>query len=153
MKRGAAAQRCDFQVQERAGRADWAAVYSAPAGRAALNDLRGWPLPCLARPPRVEHALTSSNVAQSYPYTTETEAERAAAIARAAEKFDGLADKIAAESEPMVYDDPQEPGRPHRTWVFVCPQHVSGRLHVAGFARERRALFTVCDEGGDTYLR
>src|SRR5262245_47008031 len=23
------------------------AVYSAPAGRAALNDLRGWPLPCL----------------------------------------------------------------------------------------------------------
>ena len=23
------------------------AVYSAPAGRAALNDLRGWPFPCL----------------------------------------------------------------------------------------------------------
>jgi hypothetical protein len=22
------------------------AVYSAPAGRAALNDLRGWPFPC-----------------------------------------------------------------------------------------------------------
>lgn len=95
----------------------------------------------------------TSNVAQSYPYTTETEAERAAAIARAIERFDGLAEKIAAESEPMVYDDPEEPGRPHRTWVFVCPQHVSGRLHAAGYARERHALFTVCDEGGETYLR
>jgi hypothetical protein len=23
------------------------AIYSGPAGRAALNDLRGWPFPCL----------------------------------------------------------------------------------------------------------
>ena len=97
--------------------------------------------------------MTSSNVAQSYPYTTETEAERAEAIRLAIEKFDGLADRITAESDPIPDLGPDEPGRPHRWWVFVCPQHVSGRLHVAGYARERHALFTVCDEGGETYLR
>ncbi len=95
----------------------------------------------------------SSNVAQSYPYTTETESERALKIAALTEQFDGLRDKIAAESEPVAYDDPEEPGRPNRMWVFVCPKHVSGRLHVAGYARERHALFAVCDEGGETYLR
>jgi hypothetical protein len=95
----------------------------------------------------------TSNIAQNYPYTTETEQDRAAVIARAAVQFDGLADKIAAESEPLVYDQPDEPGRPHRTWVFVCPTHINGRLHVAGYARERHAMYTVCDEGGETYLR
>ena len=95
----------------------------------------------------------TSNVAQSYPYTTETDADRAAAVERAVAQFGGLSEKIAAESEPLVYEDPDEPGRPQRTWVFVCPQHISGRLHVAGFARERHALYTVCDEGGETYLR
>jgi len=95
----------------------------------------------------------TSNVAQSYPYTSETEAQRAAAIARAVEQFEGLADRVAAESEPMPELGPDEPGRPHRSWVFVCPSHVTGRLHVAGYARERHALFTVCDEGGETYLR
>jgi hypothetical protein len=95
----------------------------------------------------------TSNVAQSYPYTSETEADRVAAIEKATEQFDGLADRISAESEPLTYDEPDEPGRPNRSWVFVCPTHISGRLHVAGFARERHALFTVCDEGGETYLR
>ena len=95
----------------------------------------------------------TSNVAQSYPYTSETEDERRAMVAAATEKFAGLGDKIAAESEPIGDLGPDEPGRPHRSWVFVCPKHVSGRLHVAGFARERHALFTVCDEGGETYLR
>jgi hypothetical protein len=37
--------------------------------------------------------------------------------------------------------------------VFVCPKHVTGRLHVAGYARERHAMYVVCDEGGETYLR
>jgi hypothetical protein len=96
----------------------------------------------------------SSNVSQSYPYTTETEAERAAAVARAVEQFDGLAEKIAAESSPLPDLGPDEPGRPHRSWVFVCPRDdFSGRLHVAGYALERKALFTVCDTHGDTYLR
>jgi hypothetical protein len=95
----------------------------------------------------------SSNVAQSYPYTTETEAERAAAVERAVGQFDGLRDKISAEAEPLAYDEPDEPGRPHRAWVFVCPAHIDGRLHVAGYARERHGLFVVCDTGGETYLR
>lgn len=95
----------------------------------------------------------TSNVAQSYPYTTEIEAERVAAVERTALRFDGLAQKIADESEPIPQDVPDEPGRPNRSWVFVCPRHVTGRLHVAGYARERHALYVVCDEGGETYLR
>ena len=95
----------------------------------------------------------SSNVAQSYPYTSETEAERAAAIERAASRFEGLPNAIAANADPIPDLGPDEPGRPHRHWVFVCPQHIDGRLHVAGFAKEKQALFTVCDEGGETYLR
>ncbi len=95
----------------------------------------------------------TSNVAQSYPYTTETEAERAAAIDRAITQFPELADKIAAEAEPLPDLGPDEPGRPHRSWVFVCPTHIDGRLHVAGYAKERHALFTVCGVGGETYLR
>ena len=95
----------------------------------------------------------SSNVAQSYPYRAETEAERRAAIERATAQFEGLAAKIAEESEPLPDPGPDEPGRPNRSWTFVCPSHVSGRLHTAGYARERRALYVVCDEGGETYLR
>ena len=78
---------------------------------------------------------------------------REAAIALRRSTFTGLADTISAESEPLPDQGPAEPGQPHRTWVFVCPKHVSGRLHVAGYAREKHALFTVCDEGGETYLR
>jgi len=95
----------------------------------------------------------TSNVAQSYPYSTETESEREVAIAQAASKFDGLAKKIQDESEPLDLTEQDEPGRPNRSWVFVCPQHVSGRLHVAGYSRERHALYVVCDAGGETYLR
>jgi hypothetical protein len=95
----------------------------------------------------------TSNVAQSYPYTTETEADRATAIARTLDRFSDLGEKIAAESEPLPDPGPAEPGRPHRSWVFVCPKHINGRLHVGGYARERHALYTVCDEGGETYLR
>ncbi|HEY7023448.1 MAG TPA: hypothetical protein VH371_00655 [Candidatus Limnocylindrales bacterium] len=95
----------------------------------------------------------TSNVAQSYPYTTETEAERTAAVEVAASKFEGLAKKIADESEPLDLEQQAEPGRPDRSWVFVCPKHVTGRLHVAGYSRERHALYVVCDEGGETYLR
>jgi hypothetical protein len=95
----------------------------------------------------------TSNVAQSYPYTTETDEARAAAVAAAVERFPELADRIAAESQPLEFDQPPEPGRPHKTWVFVCPRHVTGRLHVCGYAQEAHALYTVCDEGGETYLR
>ena len=96
----------------------------------------------------------SSNVAQSYPYTTETEDERATAVARAVGQFDGLGAKIEAETTPLPDLGTAEPGRPHRWWVFVCPKPpFDGRLHVAGYALERHALYTVCDTCGDTYLR
>ena len=92
-------------------------------------------------------------MSQSYPYSSETEDQRSAAIATATGKFEGLGDTIKAESQALTYDAPAEPGQPHRSWVFVCPKHVSGRLHVAGYAREKHALFVVCDEGGETYFR
>lgn len=95
----------------------------------------------------------TSNVAQSYPYSTETETDRAAAIERATAQFEGLAQKIAAETNALPDPGPDEPGRPNRSWVFVCPRHISGRLHVAGYAIERHALYVVCDEDGETYLR
>jgi hypothetical protein len=96
----------------------------------------------------------SSNVAQSYPYTTETEEERSAAVAAAVEQFAGMADKIAAESSPLPEPGPAEPGQPHRWWVFVCPRDdFAGRLHVAGYALERQALYTVCDTCGQAFLR
>jgi len=95
----------------------------------------------------------TSNVAQSYPYSTETEVERIAAIERATAQFEGLAAKIGEESTAIDDLKPEEPGRPNRSWVFVCPRHVTARLHVAGYARERHALYVVCDEGGETYLR
>jgi hypothetical protein len=95
----------------------------------------------------------TSNVAQSYPYKAETEAERRAAIERATAQFEGLAQKISDETDPLPDPGPDEPGRPNRSWTFVCPRHVSARLHVAGYARERHALYVICDEGGETYLR
>ena len=96
----------------------------------------------------------SSNVAQNYPYTSETEAERSAAVASATERFEGLADRIAAESTPLPELPPAEPGQPHRWWVFVCPaEDFAGRLHVAGYAREHHALYTVCDTCGRSFLR
>jgi hypothetical protein len=95
----------------------------------------------------------SSNIAQSYPYSSETESERAQAVDKALNQFDGLRDKVSAEADPMPDEGPAEPGRPHRSWIFVCPKHVEGRLHIAGYAKERHALFTVCDVGGETYLR
>lgn len=96
----------------------------------------------------------SSNIAQSYPYTSETEDERAAAVTAAVERFDGLAQRIAAEATPLPEPPPAEPGQPHRWWVFVCPRDdFSGRLHVAGYALERRALYTVCDTCGQSFLR
>ncbi|HEY8167778.1 MAG TPA: hypothetical protein VIF84_03615 [Candidatus Limnocylindrales bacterium] len=91
----------------------------------------------------------TSNVAQNYPYGSETEAERAAAVERAVAAFDGLAERIAAEATPL--------GEPHdggRWWVWVCPTgEFDGRLHAAGHARERHAVYTICDDCGRSFLR
>ena len=91
----------------------------------------------------------SSNVGQNYPYSSETEAERSAAVQAAIARFPALAEKVAAESTPLDDGDP-----PDRWWVWVCPEgDLSGRLHVAGWAGEHHAPYTVCDTCGKTFLR
>ena len=76
----------------------------------------------------------TSNVGQNYPYTSETEAERAAAVAALVAAHDGLADKITAETTPLDDND--------RWWVWKCPTPgCPGLLHAAGYAaREARRL-------------
>ena len=91
----------------------------------------------------------TSNVAQNYPYSSETEPERAAAVEQAIAAFEGLGDRLATESTPL--GPPSEGGR---WWTWVCPSDGStGRLHAAGHARERHAVYTVCDTCGRTFLR
>ena len=89
----------------------------------------------------------SSNVGQSYPYTSETEGDRSAAIAALVTSRDGLAAKLAAETTPL---DPNE-----RWWVWKCPTTgCPGLLHVAGYAAEKHAVYVVCDGiCGKTFLR
>jgi hypothetical protein len=95
-----------------------------------------------------------SNISQSYPYRSETEVERAAAVSKATAEVTGLADRIAAEASPLGDVGPADHGAPARWWVWVCPKDEGrGRLHVAGYARERHALVTVCDTCGSTFLR
>jgi hypothetical protein len=80
----------------------------------------------------------SSNVSQSYPYRSETEAERASTVTGLAAKREGLLEKLASESSPLDGHD--------RWWVWKCPSKgCSGFLHVAGYARERHGLYVVCD--------
>ncbi len=91
----------------------------------------------------------SSNIAQNYPYTSESEAERAAAVERAVAGVEGLRDRVAAATTPLGEIPADE-----RWWVWVCPADAAtGRLHVAGYALERRALYVVCDGCGKTFLR
>lgn len=96
----------------------------------------------------------SSNVSQSYPYSSESDEQRVAAVAAALAAFEGLADRIRAESMPLGEPSPAENGAPATWWTWVCPKgDATGRLHVAGYARERHALVTVCDTCGATFLR
>ncbi len=96
----------------------------------------------------------SSNVSQSYPYSSETEPERAAAVEAAFAMFEGLKAKVAAETTPLGDPEPEDNGAPPRWWVWVCPKDdFKGRLHTAGYALEKHSLYTVCDTHGDTFLR
>ena len=95
----------------------------------------------------------SSNVSQSYPYSNESEDERAAAVGAAFAANEGLEDKVAAETTPLGDTPPAENGAPLKWWTWVCPKCVDGRLHVAGYAIDRHALYTVCDACGSTSLR
>ena len=89
----------------------------------------------------------TSNIAQSYPYTSETEAERVERVAAAIVKHKDLAAKIPAETSPL---DERE-----RWWVWKCPTlGCPGLLHAAGYARDLHAVYVVCDGTcGKTFLR
>ena len=80
----------------------------------------------------------TSNVGQSYPYTSESEAERAAAIAALAGSRISLGATLDAETTPLDANE--------RWWVWKCPTAACpGLLHVAGYARDLHAVFAVCD--------
>ena len=88
----------------------------------------------------------SSNLGQNYPYASESESDRAAAVDRMLSARPELASKVQSESIP----GPKEP----RSWVWKCPTPAcSGLLHVAGFARNVRGVYALCDTCGATYLR
>jgi hypothetical protein len=89
----------------------------------------------------------TSNVGQNYPYTSETETERAARVAALVAGREGLADKLTAESLPLDSND--------RWWVWKCPTTgCPGLLHAAGYALEKHAVYTVCDGTcAKTFLR
>ena len=95
----------------------------------------------------------SSNVSQNYPYSSESDDERAAAVRAAFESVEGLEDKVASETSPLGEAAPGENGAPVTWWTWVCPKCVEGRLHVAGFSRDRHGLYTVCDGCGSTFAR
>ncbi len=89
----------------------------------------------------------TSNVGQSYPYTSESEAERAGRIAALVAAREGLTATLAAETTALDAND--------RWWVWKCPtKGCPGLLHVAGYARDLHAVYVVCDGTcAKTFLR
>jgi len=89
----------------------------------------------------------TSNVGQSYPYSSETEDQRAAAVAAYVAGHESSADRIQAETTELDAND--------RWWTWKCPTAgCPGILHVAGYAHDRHALYVVCDGTcGKTFLR
>ena len=89
----------------------------------------------------------TSNVGQNYPYSSETESERAAAIAALVDSREGLKDKLTSETTPVDQQD--------RWWTWKCPTTgCKGFLHAAGYARDLHAVYVVCDGScAKTFLR
>jgi hypothetical protein len=89
----------------------------------------------------------TSNVGQSYPYSSETEGERSAAVASLTTAKEDLATKVAAETTPLDARD--------RWWTWKCPTAgCRGILHAAGYARDLHAVYVICDGTcGKTFLR
>ncbi len=89
----------------------------------------------------------TSNVGQSYPYTSETEGQRAERVAALVAARDDLGAKIAAETTPLDANE--------RWWVWKCPTSgCPGLLHVAGYAVDLHAVYVVCDGTcAKTFLR
>jgi len=86
----------------------------------------------------------TSNISQSYPYSSETEAERAAALEALLAAHEGLAATLAAASTPLDASD---------HWWTYHHAGCGGTLHVAGYGREQHAVVTVCDRCATTALR
>jgi hypothetical protein len=89
----------------------------------------------------------TSNVGQNYPYSSETDSDRQAAIAAIIEQRPELRDKVSAETTP--------PDARERWWTWKCPTPACpGILHAAGYARDLHAVYVVCDGTcGKTFLR
>lgn len=89
----------------------------------------------------------TSNVGQNYPYSSESEGDRAARVAAIVAAQAPLGEKIAAETTALDARD--------RWWTWKCPSKgCAGILHVAGYARDLHAVYVVCDGTcGKTYLR
>jgi hypothetical protein len=88
----------------------------------------------------------SSNIGQNYPYSSESEEERATRVAAAFAANEGLAEKVSGEAMALPPEG--------RWWVWKCPTNgCAGLLHSAGYARDARAVYTVCDSCGKTFLR
>ena len=89
----------------------------------------------------------TTNVSQNYPYTSESEVDRASQIASLVATRKDLAGTLATETTPL---DASE-----RWWVWKCPtKRCAGLLHAAGYAAEKHAVFVVCDGTcGQTFLR
>ena len=74
----------------------------------------------------------TSNVGQNYPYTSETEADRAARVASLVAEREGLADQLKADTTPLDAND--------RWWVYKCPSTgCAGLLHAAASTRSPAA--------------
>ena len=89
----------------------------------------------------------TSNVGQNYPYSSETEADRAAVIGRLLADRDDLGDKLKGETTPLDENE--------RWWVWKCPtKGCPGLLHAAGYSLEKHAVYVVCDGTcAKTFLR
>ena len=82
----------------------------------------------------------TSNVGQNYPYSSETEAQRAAAIGSLVESREGLADKLSAETTPV--DERPDRGRALRLGlarVGVVLADVGGHAELRFGGRKWRA--------------
>jgi hypothetical protein len=89
----------------------------------------------------------TSNIGQSYPYSSETEAERAAAVAGVLAARPDLAKTVGEATTPLDSNE--------RWWTYKCPSKgCAGILHAAGYARDNHAVATVCDGTcGKTFLK
>ena len=90
----------------------------------------------------------TSNVGQNYPYSSETEADRARRIAACSPSTRTAS---PASSRPRRRRSTSS----DRWWIWKCPTTgCPGILHAAGYARDIHAVYVVCDGTcGKTFLR